>query len=48
MAAPTPSKVSRRAIMGGGIGAALVAGLVVRNQFRHPHRDKTSRPDPLR
>ncbi|NPD68770.1 ABC transporter substrate-binding protein [Lichenicola cladoniae] len=45
MAAPTPLKVSRRAIIGGGIGTAVVAGLVVRNQFRHPHRDKTSRPD---
>ncbi|WP_419728905.1 ABC transporter substrate-binding protein [Lichenicola sp.] len=45
MAAFEPPKVGRRAIVGGAVGLAVVGGLVGRNQLRHPHRDKTSRPD---
>ncbi|MBE7213416.1 MAG: ABC transporter substrate-binding protein, partial [Gluconacetobacter diazotrophicus] len=41
------SPTRRRLLVGGAAGlvAAGTAGLVVRNQIRHPHRDKRSRPD---
>jgi len=47
MEPPEATKFSRRALLGAGAGAGLVVGggLVVRNQLRHPHRDKSSRPD---
>ena len=47
MEQPERPVVGRRLLMGGGAaaGLAVAAGLVVRNQIRHPHRDKTSHPD---
>jgi NitT/TauT family transport system substrate-binding protein len=47
MEQPERPIVGRRALLGGGAVLALAVGggLVVRNQIRHPHRDKTSRPD---
>ncbi len=46
--APEPA-LGRRTLLGAGaglgIGLAATAALVVRNQIRHPHRDKATRPD---
>ena len=42
-----PPRLGRRSLLGTGAGLGLAAAgaLVVRNQLRHPHRDKASRPD---
>jgi NitT/TauT family transport system substrate-binding protein len=50
MAPPDQSSrtiLSRRKVLAGGLGLVAVGGgaLVVRNQIRHPHRDKKTRPD---
>ena len=45
MAAFEPPKIGRRVIIGGAAGLVVTGVLVGRNQLRHPHRDKTSRPD---
>jgi len=39
--------LGRRQALAAGLGAGVLgaAGLVIRNQIRHPHKDKRSRPD---
>ncbi len=44
---PERPVLGRRSLLGvgAGVGIAAAGALVVRNQLRHPHRDKTSHPD---
>ena len=43
---PGPEALSRRMLLtAGGAGIAVGAGLVVRNQIRHPHKNKKVTPD---
>ena len=44
---PERPVLGRRSLVGAGAAVGLVAAgaVVLRNQLRHPHRDKTSHPD---